>query len=417
PATVPLASDAGAARAVRATQTVIDESRRTLRDEIKAYPGSITYLDLIRRNKRESVMLIVMMVLLAAVVGAVISAAVVPYFGGLRRVGDGFSAVYTVPQGSADEQMRTLEDRGRRAEASQFDRAPLRVLGADLSLASKLSVLAPSALLGAGVAVLLAGLGSVWSWFGGSKAILAMSGAIPLAPETDRELFNVVDEVRIAANVPMPAVYIMNDSAMNAFATGRDPGHAAVAITRGLREKLTRDELQGVIAHEVAHIRHYDIRFAMLMATMVGLIVFACDAFLRIAWHGGRHGAGRVAGRSDKNKGGGLAVILMVIALVLAILAPLIARLIQMAYSRQREYLADAGAVELTRNPEGLAAALAKLADDPEPLVETANRGTAHLYIVNPLKKMRDSHQALDTALSSHPPAKKRIARLLALTR
>jgi heat shock protein HtpX len=153
----------------------------------------------------------------------------------------------------------------------------------------------------------------------------------------------------------------------------------------------------------------------MLMATMVGLVVFAADAFLRLSWYGGR-GPRRSSDRDDKG-GGGLAILLLVLAIVLAILAPFFATLIQMAYSRQREYLADAGAVELTRNPLGLASALQKLAADDEPLVDTANRGTAHMYIVNPLRKMREARQALDSAFLSHPPIRDRIARLMALAR
>jgi heat shock protein HtpX len=335
-----------------------------MRERIKAYPGTITYLDLIRKNKRQSVVLMVVMVVLAVAVGGAIASALAVYSG----------------------------------SAPDFES------------------LVPSILIGCAVAFVFALLGTAWSWFGGASAILMMQGAREIQKVQDPELFNVVEEMAIAAGLPMPRVFVINDSAMNAFATGRDARHAAVAVTRGLREKLTRDELQGVIAHEVAHIRHLDVRFAMLMATMVGLIAFACDAFLRVAWHSG----GRGSRRSSSGKGGGGGagvVILLVVALVLAILAPLIARIIQMAYSRQREYLADAGAVELTRNPLGLAGALQKLADDSEPLVDTANRGTAHMYIVNPLRKMRESHQAINSVLLSHPPTKERIARLLALTR
>jgi len=328
-----------------------------MRRRISAYPGTITYIDLIRKNKRQSAVLIVLMVALIAVMGGAIAAAVAAY-------------------GGVDSE-----------------------------------VLLPSAALGVGAALIVGVILSLWSWFGGASAILRMSGARELAKEMDPELFNVVDEVRIAAGLPMPKVYLIGDTAMNAFATGRDPEHGVVAITTGLRQKLSRDELQGVMAHEMAHIRHLDIRFAMLMATLVGLVVFAADAFLRIAWHGG----GRAARRSDKS--GGAAIVILVVGLLLAILAPLFARLIQMAYSRRREYLADAGAVELTRNPLGLAAALQKLADDSEPLVDTANRGTAHMYIINPLRKMRESHQSINSMFLSHPPTRERIARLLALAR
>jgi heat shock protein HtpX len=279
-----------------------------------------------------------------------------------------------------------------------------------------MQTLAPSILLGGATAFILAVLGATWSWFGGASAILAVSGAREIQKPDDPQLFNVVEELSIAAGVPMPRVYLIEDSAMNAFATGRDPRHAAVAITRGLRDKLNRDELQGVLAHEMSHVRHYDIRFSMLMATMVGLIVFACDAFWRIIWYSRPGYGGGRRGRS-KEGGGPLVLILIILAVVLAVIAPIIARIIQMAYSRQREYLADAGSVELTRNPLGLAGALQKLGDDTDPLVDTANRGTAHLYIVNPLRKMRRAGQALDSMFLSHPPIKDRIARLLALTR
>ena len=251
-----------------------------------------------------------------------------------------------------------------------------------------------------------------------------MMHAREIGPEDDTQLYNVVDELRIAAGLPMPRVFLIEDSALNAFATGRDPTHAAVAITQGLREKLPRDELQAVLAHEMSHVRHLDIRFSMLMATMVGLIVFACDAFWRMVWYSRMGGVGGVGGRRGRRSSGGrsdgssgIILIVIAIAVVLSILAPIIARIIQMAYSRQREYLADAGAVELTRDPEALARALARIAGDDEPLVEVANRGTAHMFIANPLKKMRQAHNNLDSLFASHPPMDKRIARILALLR
>ncbi len=341
----------------------LDELRKTLADDIRAYPGTLTYIDLIRKNKRQSMLLIGLMFILTAAVGALIAIAITIWVG-------------------VDTQ------RGQ-------------------------EVLVGAAAAGIVAGLLTALIMTLWSWSSGAGAILRMSGARQITPQDDPELFNVVDEMRIAAGLPMPSVYLVKDSAMNAFATGRDPEHAAVVITTGLREKLTRDELQGVIAHEMAHVRHLDIRFSMLMATMVGLIVFACDALLRVAWYSG--GTGRSRRSSNSNASG--AIVLLVLALVLAVIAPFLARVIQMAYSRQREYLADAGAVELTRNPQSLASALSKLAGDHEPLVDRANRGTAHLYIINPLRKMRSSGQSLNSMLSSHPPVKERIARLLALTR
>ena len=333
-----------------------------MRARVSAYPGTMTFLDLIAKNKRDSAVLMVFMVVFGVVVGATLASAIAVYFGA----------------------------------------------------APSMDVLLPSIILGGFVALVFGVVGAIWSWFGGSAAILAMSGAKEITKELDPELFNVVEELSIAGGVPMPRVYLIGDSAMNAFATGRDPKHASVAITVGLRQKLSRDELQGVMAHEMSHVRHYDTRFAMLMATMAGLIVFACDAFWRIIWYsrGGRRSS------SDREGGGGvLILVLVVIAVLLAIIAPIVARLIQMAYSRRREYLADAGAVELTRNPLGLASALQKLGDDDEPLVDTANRATAHMYIVNPLRKMRDAGQNLDSMFLSHPPIKERIARLLALAR
>ena len=337
--------------------------RERVQEEMRAYPTNVTFHDLIRKNKRQSVLLIIGMLLLGAALGSALGALAAAYGGG----------------------------------------------GGDLK------VLLPSLVLG-GVVALVVGVGAtLWSWFSGSKAILRMMGAIEMNKDADPELFNVVDEMRIAAGLPMPKVYLINDSALNAFATGRDPEHGVVAVTRGLRAKLNRDQLQAVIAHEMAHIRHYDIRFAMLMATMVGLIVFACDAAFRMAFYS-RMG-GRRSSRSSDGGGGAAVIIVIVIALILAIVAPILARFIQMAYSREREYLADAGAVELTRNPEALASALAAIAGDDEPLVEVANRGTAHMFISNPLKKARAAHQNMNSMFASHPPMDKRIARILALAR
>ncbi|HUS90741.1 MAG TPA: M48 family metallopeptidase [Phycisphaerae bacterium] len=244
------------------------------------------------------------------------------------------------------------------------------------------------------------------SYYGGSSALLDMSRAREITKADDPQLFNVVEEMCIAGGLPLPRIYLINDTAMNAFATGRDPEHAAVAITVGLRQKLSRDELQGVMAHELSHVRHRDILFAMLMAVMVGVLVMLCDVFLRSLWYGG----GR-RGRRKSEGGGALQVILIVVALVLAIIAPVLARIIHMAMSRQREYLADAGSVELTRNPLGLAGALAKISNDPE-VLEVANRATAPLYIVHPIKKFEARASSI---FSTHPPVRDRIQRLMAL--
>jgi len=252
----------------------------------------------------------------------------------------------------------------------------------------------------------LAFLLTLASYYGGSSALLGMSGAHEVRKADDPQLFNVVEELCIAGGLPLPRIYLIDDTAMNAFATGRNPRHAAVAITTGLRSKLTRDELQGVMAHELSHVRHYDILYAMLMAVMVGVLVMLCDVFLRSLWHGG----GR---RRRRERGGGVVMlVLLVVAIVLAIISPILARIIQMALSRQREYLADAGSVELTRNPEGLAKALARLAGDPE-VLEVANRATAPLYIVHPIKKFEERSASI---FDTHPPIPDRIRRLMALT-
>jgi heat shock protein HtpX len=209
--------------------------------------------------------------------------------------------------------------------------------------------------------------------------------------------------------VPVPKVYVIDDTAPNAFATGRDPEHGVVAITTGLRQKLNRDELQGVVAHEMAHIRNFDIRYAMLMATLVGVVVLLCDMFLRSMWYGG--GQRRRSSRSGGQGGGAVMLVIMIVAILLAILAPLIAKIIEMAFSRQREYLADASAVDLTRNPDGLAGALAKISNDPE-VLEVANRATAPMYIVHPIKNFEKRGSRIT---DSHPPIKDRIQRILSL--
>ena len=261
----------------------------------------------------------------------------------------------------------------------------------------------------AAIAGIVAFILTLASYFGGSSALLGMSRAKEITHADDPQLFNVVEEICLAGGMPVPRIYLINDTAMNAFATGRNPRHASVAITVGLRSKLTRDELQGVMAHELSHIRNYDILYAMLMAVMVGVLVMLCDIFLRsMLWGGAR----RRGSRSSNGKGNPLQLVLIVVALVLAIIAPILARIIQMSLSRQREYLADAGSVELTRNPEGLIGALNKLGGDVE-VLEVANRATAGLYFVNPIKKFEKRASSI---FCTHPPIEDRVARLQQLT-
>ncbi|MBN1943582.1 MAG: M48 family metallopeptidase [Phycisphaerae bacterium] len=280
--------------------------------------------------------------------------------------------------------------------AVDADGRPVEGAGVNWSFSITVAVVA------AGIAFIL----TMASYYGGGSVLLGVSKAREIKKADDPQLFNVVEELCLAGGIPMPKIYVIQDSAMNAFATGRNPKHASVAITTGLRQKLNRDELQGVMAHELSHVRHYDILYATLMAVMVGCLVMLCDVFLRSLWFGG----GRR--RRSRDSGGGAAqAVLLVIAIVLAILAPILARIIQMALSRQREYLADAGSVELTRNPDGLAGALAKLSGDKE-VLEVANRATAPLYIVHPFKKFEDRAKSI---FDTHPPIADRIQRLRSL--
>ncbi len=255
-----------------------------------------------------------------------------------------------------------------------------------------------------GVFGVVAILWSVVGYYSGDRMVLAVSGARRVTHADEPQLFNVVEEMTIAAGLSRaPAVYVLEDAAPNAFATGRDPEHASVAVTRGLLERLDREQLQGVVAHEMSHVRNYDVRFQTLVGVLVGMIALIADFFLRWSLWGG---AGR---RRGGGSGGGQGqAVFMIVALVLAVLAPLAAYAVQFAVSRRREYLADASAVELTRNPLGLARALHTIASDPRPL-RSANRATAHLYIANPLKKAKEATGIFDT----HPPIRQRIAVLL----
>jgi len=257
---------------------------------------------------------------------------------------------------------------------------------------------------GLGIAGVLAIVLSLTSYFSGDKIILAVSRARQIEKRDNPRLFNVVEEMTIASGLPMPKIYIIDDSAPNAFATGRNPEKSSVAITTGLLDKLNRNELQGVMAHELSHIRNYDILFATLMGVMVGTVALLCDFFLRsVFW-----GPGRYRRRSSRRAGGSAGALVIVAAILLAILAPIVAKLIQLAMSRQREYLADASAAQFTRYPEGLASALEKIAHDRD-VLEVANRATQHLYIVNPIKPFEKRAKSL---FSTHPPVSERIKRL-----
>jgi heat shock protein HtpX len=239
----------------------------------------------------------------------------------------------------------------------------------------------------------------------GSRLVNAMAEAREIAKEDAPQLFNVVEEMSIAAGVPMPKVRIMETDALNAFATGTSTSNASIAVTRGLLNKLNRDELQGVVAHEMAHIANLDTRYMTVVVVTVGLIALVADITLRsMAW--GRFGGSR--GGSGNRRGGGGNAILIIVLLVVAIVAPLAARAVQMAVSRQREYLADATSVQFTRNPNGLIAALTKLTAAAAPF-PGASRATQHLFIVNPIQTFTARSSAL---MATHPDTADRIARL-----
>ncbi|MEO6577360.1 MAG: M48 family metallopeptidase [Candidatus Limnocylindria bacterium] len=261
---------------------------------------------------------------------------------------------------------------------------------------------------GVALALVVATVMSVGSFFAGDALVMATSGAHEIdrakPAEPYEQLVNVVEEMRLAGGLPPPRIWVIDDSAPNAFATGRDPKHASVAVTTGLLEKLDREELQGVIGHEMSHIGNLDIRFTLLVGVLVGSIALLADWFLRFTFWGG----GRRSSNDRGGGGGGGAALLFILALALAVVAPLIGRLVQAAVSRSRESLADATAVELTRNPVGLARALRAISDDPE-VLEVANRATQHLYIVNPIKSFEERSKSL---WDTHPPIGERIRAL-----
>ncbi|MBI2724532.1 MAG: zinc metalloprotease HtpX [Chloroflexi bacterium] len=246
---------------------------------------------------------------------------------------------------------------------------------------------------------------SVISYYVSSSVALAVSSARPVTKEQEPELYRIVENLSIGSGLPMPRVYVIEDGAPNAFATGRDPQHASVTATRGLLDKLDRAELEGVIAHEMSHVGNYDIRVMTITVVLVGLVALLADLFMRWTWFGSG------ARRSNSDRGGGAYALLVIVAVVFAILAPIAAQLIQLAISRRREFLADASGALLSRNPDALARALEKISADPEPL-EAANKATAHLYFSNPL---RDHQSFLNNLFSTHPPVQERIRLLRAM--
>lgn len=261
-----------------------------------------------------------------------------------------------------------------------------------------------------GLALILAGIMNLVSYYFSDQIVLGISGAKEIKHTEDPKLYHLVENLCLAAGLPLPKVYLINDSAPNAFATGRDPQHSAIAVTSGLLDKLNKQELEGVIAHELSHIGNRDTLLMSVVSILIGSIALLSDWFLRSMFWGGDH--------DSNNKG---SAIWIALALLAAVLAPLIATLIQLAISRKRELLADASGVLLTRHPEGLANALLKISADREPL-EVANRGTAHLYIVNPLKGLPANRQGQEakawfaSLFNTHPSLEARVKALKEMT-
>ncbi len=258
---------------------------------------------------------------------------------------------------------------------------------------------------GVGVAVIAGIFYTLIAFNTGDSMILSTTRARPVTKQEFPYLFHTVEGLAIAAGIPTPKCYVIDDSALNAYATGKDPEHASIVVTTGLLKKMNRQELEGVIAHEMSHIKNYDIRVMMLAAVLVGVVTLLSDFLLRTFLWGGMRGR-------DRDENNSLAVIMILVGIALAVLSPLIAEMIKLAVSRRREFLADANAALLTRYPPGLASALRKIKDDPDPLVDHANKATAHLFISNPFRKQKGF---LTSLFSTHPPIDERIRRLEAM--
>lgn len=257
-----------------------------------------------------------------------------------------------------------------------------------------------------GFALIFSGLISFGSYWYSDTLILAISGARPAKREEFFDFYTVTENLAMSQRMPMPKLYVIDDSAMNAFATGRDPKHAVVCVTTGLLTRLNRREVEGVVAHELSHIQNYDMLLMSVVTILVGVIALLADWMLRMTMWGGS--------RRDNREGGQLQVIFFIAGLLLALLSPLVAQLIKLAISRRREFLADASAVSMTKNPEGLARALETISHDREPL-EAANKATAHLYFADPLKNLHGAVGMFANLFQTHPPVTERIKALRSL--
>ena len=268
-----------------------------------------------------------------------------------------------------------------------------------LGLSYFLGYLFDNAFIGLIFGILFVIIMTLIGYYSGDSLILSMHHAKEVSKKDDAYLVNTVEGLSIAAGVPTPKIYIINENSPNAFATGRDPKHASITVTTGLRNIMDRQELEGVLAHEMSHIKNLDIRYMMLVTILAGVVVLVSDFILRsFLWGGAR----------SHDRKGGAGVILILIGITLAILTPIVAQLIKFAASRQREYLADASGAMLTRNPQGLADALKKIRDAKDKVVDDANKATAHLFIENPLRGLG----GMNNLFSSHPDINQRIKRL-----
>lgn len=283
--------------------------------------------------------------------------------------------------------------------------ASIGIIGAYYAGVQEADLLEVSIRIAIAAFIITLGVGIIM-YFMAPAAVLTISGAHEVQKEDEPELYRVVENLSIGSGLPMPRVWVIEDGAPNAFATGRNPDQAHVAATRGLLEKLEKRELEAVMAHEMSHVGNLDIRLMTTVAVVVGLVALIADVILRFTWYG----AG--ARRSNRSKGGGgIGVILLIIAIVFLVISPIIAGIMRMALSRQREYLADASGALLCRNPDALADALEKIAKDPDPL-EAANKATAHLYIAQPLQ----GHESfMNKLFSTHPPVEERVRLLRAM--
>lgn len=270
-------------------------------------------------------------------------------------------------------------------------------------LGSVIGLIYGSTVFGVAVSVIVGLVYVLIVFNSGDQMILKMTGARPVTKAEFPYLYHTLEGLAIAAGIPTPKAYVIEDSALNAFATGKDPQHASITVTTGLLKVMKRQELEGVVAHEMSHIKNYDVRFMMLAVVLVGLVTLLSDFILRsFLW--GSHGRKR-----ESNGGGNIQLLFIALGLLFAILAPLIGYMIKLAISRKREFMADANAAVLTRYPPGLASALEKISKDPDPLVDKANKATAHLFISTPF---RNKHGLVTNLFATHPPIEERIKRL-----